>query len=114
MLPDGRKAEFMLISDKKDRIIPEKTYTKWFDYDKIINYLVLRYRRTGDYLSINADNNHKTLKEYMIAEKVPRKDRDSMPLLADGSHILWVIGMRISQEYKVTEATKRILQVTIR
>ncbi|MDD6202396.1 MAG: tRNA lysidine(34) synthetase TilS [Lachnospiraceae bacterium] len=114
LLPDGRKAEFMLISDKKDRIIPEKTYTKWFDYDKIINYLVLRYRRTGDYLSINADNNHKTLKEYMIAEKVPRKDRDSMPLLADGSHILWVIGMRISQEYKVTESTKRILQVTIR
>ena len=34
-------------------------------------------------------------------------------LLAAGSHILWVIGQRISEAYKVTLKTKHILEVCI-
>jgi tRNA(Ile)-lysidine synthase len=34
-------------------------------------------------------------------------------LLADDSHIIWVVGYRISEHYKVTENTKRILQVQL-
>ncbi len=34
--------------------------------------------------------------------------------MADGSHILWIPGLRISEKYKVTEDTKRILKVRIR
>ena len=53
----------------------------------------------------------KRLKDYMIDQKIPKELRDSIPLLADGSHILWIIGYRISSYYKVKEETKRILQV---
>ena len=34
-------------------------------------------------------------------------------LLADGSHILWVVGKRISEGYKVTKETKRVLKVQV-
>lgn len=97
----------------KGREIPRKTYTKWFDYDKIKCYPMIRHRRTGDYLIISENGNHKSIKEYFIEEKIPREERDKMLLLAEGNHVLWVIGKRISEYYKVTEKTKTILQVNI-
>lgn len=33
--------------------------------------------------------------------------------MAEGSHVLWVIGGRISEYYKVTEETERILKVQV-
>lgn len=59
------------------------------------------------------DGKKKTVARYMIDEKIPRDQRDQIPVLADGSHILWVIGYRISEYYKITDTTKRILQVKV-
>ena len=58
-----------------------------------------------------AKGGHKKLKSYFIDEKVPREQRDSIPLLADGQHILWVTGYRISEAYKITEDTRNVLKV---
>jgi tRNA(Ile)-lysidine synthase len=44
-------------------------------------------------------------------EKFPRKIREEIPLLAEGSHVLWITGHRISEAYKVDEDTRTILQV---
>ena len=46
-------------------------------------------------------------------EKIPAAQRESLHLLADGDHILWVPGHRISEGYKVTAETTRILKVQI-
>ena len=55
---------------------------------------------------------HKKLKRIFIDGKIPAGERGCMPLLADGRHIIWAAGTgRISEEYKVTERTGRILQV---
>ena len=109
----GEPLEFTLLKNDNCTEIPRKRYTKWFDYDKIISCLELRNRRKGDFLTITADGRKKSVKEYLIEEKVPREERDKLLLLADGSHILWVVGMRISEHYKVTEQTRNILQVTV-
>ena len=60
---------------------------------------------------VNSDMNKKSLKSYFINEKVPKEKRDNIKLLADGSHIMWIIGMRISEYYKVDENTTRVLEV---
>lgn len=99
---------------QKGQNIPEKTYTKWFDYDKITTVLVFRTRETGDYLTIDSALRKKSVKEYMINEKIPKMQRERIYLLADGPHILWIPGYRISQYYKVNENTKRILQVQLK
>jgi tRNA(Ile)-lysidine synthase len=106
----GNLFEFSLEEWQKNDEIPVNRYTKWFDYDKIKDGIVLRTREPGDYLA-NADGAHKKLKDYLIDCKVPREERDKCILLADGSHIIWVVGMRISEEYKITEQTRRILKV---
>ena len=73
----------------------------------------MRNRLTGDYLTINEALQKKSLQDYMVDAKIPKEQRDEVWLLADGHHIVWAVGYRISQEYKVTEDTKRILQVRL-
>ena len=93
--------------------IPKKGYTKWFDYDKIKGTLLLRNRCLGDYFIIDAQGRRQSLKKYLINEKIPARKREEILVLADGSHILWVIGGRISEAYKVTKDTERILEVQV-
>lgn len=93
--------------------IPQKTCTKWLDYDKIDEDISIRGRLTGDYFQINASGGHKKLKEYFIQEKIPQAQRQKIPLLACGSHVLWVVGKRISEACKVTPETKRILEISV-
>lgn len=105
------------VNDEKieagNEIIPEKTYTKWFDYDKIVPNAVFRTRRNGDYLVINQSGSHKKLKDYLIDCKVPREKRDDLLLLAIGSEVLWVVGYRIGESAKISKDTKKILQIKV-
>lgn len=102
--------------DKEDEnfiIIPKNSCTKWFDYDRMVNTVVLRNRRQGDYFQINQKGSHKKIKDYFIDKKVPKEDREEMVLLADGKHIIWILGDRISEAYKVNKKTRRILVVDV-
>lgn len=114
--------ETQLIDVEKENVNPEdlekylkknqKLCTKCFNYDKIVSNVQIRNRRAGDYLTINRDGGKKKLKSYMIDEKIPAHMRDKIPVIADGSHIMWVYGGRMSEGYKVTAGTKRILKIT--
>lgn len=90
---------------------PDEMYTKWMDYDKIKGALCLRTRREGDFYFLESGG-RKTLKTYFTDEKIPAGERDRIPLVADGSHVLWIVGGRISAAVRVTENTRRILRVT--
>lgn len=100
------------ILQKKDidlQNIPQKKYTKWIDYDKIKDNLVVRTRRQGDYLTVNTLNQRKTLKAYFVDNKIPQEERSRIFLVAEGNHIIWIVGGRISSYYKVSESTEHIL-----
>ncbi len=103
---------FSLIKTKNLQNIPQKKYTKWFDYDTIKGSIVIRTRRSGDYLTVNAANQRKSLKSYFIDNKVPRELRGHICLIAEDSHVIWAVGGRISSYYKVSELTETILQVS--
>lgn len=88
----------------------KKNCTKCLDCGKINNTISLRFARQGDFMQIHAGGHTKKLNRLFIDEKVPSYERGRTPLLADGAHVLWVAGMeRISEAYKVTEDTKKIL-----
>ena len=56
----------------------------------------------------------KLLRRYLMDEKIPRDQRDALPLLCCESHVVWVIGYRISEAFKVSETTEKILEVQFR
>ena len=113
-ITDNRVVEIKIFDRPDDICIEQKTYTKWFDYDKIINCVKIRTRSQGDYLTINSDMGRKSLKDYLIDNKIPKEERDGVYVVADGSHVMWVIGLRISEYYKVTDKTKKIMEISVK
>ena len=91
--------------------IPKNRYTKWFDYDKIKDAIILRKRQSGDVLSF--PNGTKTVKAFFVDEKIPKEERNQITLVACGKEILWIPGMRSSEAYLVQETTKNILQIEL-
>ena len=86
--------------------IPKKRFTKWIAYATIAQKesqkLCFRTRRPGDVLVVRQDGSRKKLSDYLIDEKIPLSLRDRVVLLAIGSEVLWVAGMRISEKARVT------------
>lgn len=108
----GRRFQVEFLEKPENMLcFPEKKYTKWLAYDTIKHDVCLRTRRTGDYLIINQAGGKKKLKDYMIDQKIPREERDHILLLAEGSHILWVVGWRISEAAKVTDQKNNIIKI---
>ena len=59
--------------------------------------LVLRPRQTGDEIALPRRGGTKTVKKLFIDEKVPRRDRERVPVLADGAGVLAVAGFGADQ-----------------
>ena len=105
--------EFQTFPYEKSQIIPQKTYTKWFDYDKITRIMCLRPRQAGDYLTVNQQMGRKSLQDYFVDQKIPKENRNSLYVLAMDHHVVWVPGLRISEYFKITEQTEHVLQVKV-
>lgn len=122
LLPEDREKElsiggytvvYRLISNNF-AVIEEKKYTKWLDYDKMGNHVVIRHRSPGDRITVLPSGGSKKLKDHLIDRKIPQKERDDLWLLAAGQEILWIIGDRIGENYKVTDTTRKILYIQIK
>lgn len=107
----GYSISFELLEYKKTMRIPKNGYTKWFDYDKIKTAVVIRTRQVGDYLQISKQGGKKSLKSVFIDNKIPSDSRDKIPLICDENHILWILGGRTSEGYRIDEETKTVLVV---
>ncbi len=101
------------ILTKDDNFVMEKAKNiKYFDFDKVKGNLKVRNRREGDRFIPFGMKGSKKLKDYFIDEKVPRDLRNRIPLVVDEENILWVVGYRTSELYKVTDETRRILLIS--
>ncbi len=85
----------------------------YMDRSKIKENLILRNRNPGDIFSPMGLKGSKKLKDYFIDEKIPKEERDSVELIADGKEIVWVVGKRLSENYKITNSTKDVLKIKI-
>jgi tRNA(Ile)-lysidine synthase len=84
----------------------------FFDMDRAIMPLRIRKRKHGDRFVPLGMGGSKKLKEFLIELKIDRKRRDSIPLLVDKEdRIMWVVGYRIDDRFKVTPSSQRILLV---
>lgn len=90
----------------------KNNYTKYFDCDTIEDKLCVRTPMAQDYICINENGNKKKLSKFFKDEKISSRIRDKLPLLTCGQEVLYVVGYRRCENYKVTRDTKRILVVT--
>lgn len=84
---------------------------EYFDFKKLKLPIYLRFRKTGDIITPIGMSGTKRLKSVFVDEKVPYGARASTPLLVSGGKIIWVCGVKRSDEAKVGRAAKKILKV---
>lgn len=76
--------------------------------------LVVRTRRPGDRFIPLGMGGPKKLQDFLVDEKVPRGERDSVLLVAAPEEIAWVAGHRIDDRFKVTPETRQLLRLRMR
>lgn len=109
----NQKITINLFDKNEMQVISRDKFTKCFDFDKVNNRLNVRNRREGDRFWPLGLTGTKKLKDFFIDLKVDREERDLVPLLCDGDEIMWVVGYRMSENYKVTNDTARVLVVAL-
>ena len=87
-------------------------YVSFFDYEKLGCSVEVRKRRDGDIFKPLNSNGTKKLKKYFIDKKIDRLKREEMYLLSKEKEIVWIIGDKVSDNYKVTKNTRKIVRVT--
>ncbi|MCK4400968.1 tRNA lysidine(34) synthetase TilS [bacterium] len=89
----------------------QNRYQEYLDYNKIKKPVFIRTRKQGDTFQPLGMKGKKKIKDFLIDQKIPQPEKRKVLLLTDKTDIIWLIGFRISDKFKVTEKTKQVLKV---
>ena len=53
----------------------------------------------------------KTIKKYFIDKKIPKEERDRVPLVLSNEDVIWIPGRYLAEHIRITETTKRICKL---
>ena len=95
------------------RIDPDPN-VEFFDYDKVAENIVVRTWKESDrFVPLGMKKSIK-LSDFFVNQKVPVFRKEEYPLFVSNGEIFWVGGLRISERFKVTKRTKRVLKGVIK
>lgn len=112
----GFDFEFCIVDNDKNikSNLRHNKFEKYFDFNKIQKYITIRARKDGDKMIPFGMTGSKKIKDIFINMKIPKEQREIIPLLCFDDKISWIVGVRVSDEFKVTADTKKILKVVAR
>jgi tRNA(Ile)-lysidine synthase len=90
---------------------PRDQHIACLDYEKLDLPLVLRRWEKGDYFYPLGLNHSKKVSDFFIDQKVNRIDKNRSWILASGEQIVWILGYRLDDRFKVTQQTRYILEI---
>ena len=83
------------------------TKTALLDLEQLQFPLILRKWQAGDHFQPLGMVKKKKLSNFLIDEKVPLFEKENTYVLTSGNDIVWVVGKRIDDRYKITDASNR-------
>jgi len=82
--------------------------------DKLDDIFILRKWKSGDYFQPLGMKGTKKISDFLTEQKVPSSDRNNYLVLTNNETIVWVVGLRISDKFKLTDKTKKAIKLWIK
>lgn len=105
---------FKVIKNTATVTLPTSTQQAALDYDKLIFPLEIRRWKVGDRFRPLGMKGEKKLSDFFIDKKLSIAEKENTWVLCSAKKIVWVLGLRIDDYYKVTASTKKIYLVEIK
>ena len=83
------------------------------DLDKLIFPLRLRTWKQGDSFIPLGMTGKKKISDFMIDKKIPLNLKERQLLIESGDKVVWVIGHRIDDRFKITDRTQKVIELRI-
>lgn len=115
LLPDGKirgiPGTNLLIECKKPeiyKILTSSHDTFYLDCDRIEGNLFVRSRQEGDRISLFSGGGSKTLKKLFIERRIPRPQREAVPVIADERGVAAVYGFGVNVGHMAQNAANSL------
>ncbi|MDD3100582.1 MAG: tRNA lysidine(34) synthetase TilS [Bacteroidales bacterium] len=92
-------------------VIPEGPAVAALDADTLLFPLRVRPWEEGDRFIPLGMKGYKKISDFLTDLKIPLYDKDRIQVLCSGNDIVWVIGLRIDNRFRITKKTTTILLV---
>lgn len=87
---------------------------EYIDAEKISGELILRNWKEGDRLLPIGFHTYKKVSDILTDAKIPAHIKKKILVLCDEREIIWILGVRSSEKYKITEHTKKVIKLRVR
>ncbi len=104
--------QISLEENYSDFVFKSNPSTAYFNADKLQFPLTIRKWKQGDRFIPFGMKGSKLLSDYFIDNKIDRFTKDNIWLLLSGGEIIWIIGHRTSDTFRVGVGCKRVLKVS--
>ena len=98
----------------KDFKIRKEQNIACLDFEKLEFPLLIRKWQQGDYFQPLGMTGFKKVSDFFIDEKIPVHEKENTWLLCSGNKIVWIIGQRIDNRFKITDKTGKVIKIEIR
>ena len=111
---DFKKLPFLIeASLSGSKKIISKRNTAQIDFNKALFPLKLRKWQQGDKFVPLGMNSYKKISDFLINQKVSRFEKENIWLLLNKNEVVWVVGQRLDERYKINSKTKKILKLEL-
>ncbi len=101
----------ILFFDEADALNDNSKNCIYVDKEKLVFPLELRIWKSGDVFYPLGMKGKKKLSKYLKDEKLSLVEKEQIWVLTSDNDIVWVLGMRADNRFKVTDNTKQILKI---
>ena len=105
--------EMEVLNREELQIIPDDPWIACLDLDEIQFPLTVRHWMHGDYFFPLGMDQNKKLSDFFVDEKVPVPEKEQIWIMASGKKIVWIMGHRIDNRFRITPSTSRVLMLRI-
>ncbi|HOO83647.1 MAG TPA: tRNA lysidine(34) synthetase TilS [Prolixibacteraceae bacterium] len=102
-----------LIDFSSDFKIPKSPNFAVLDFEKLSFPLMIRRWRTGEYFKPLGMSGFKKLSDFFIDQKMSIPEKENAWVLISDNKVVWIIGKRIDDRFKLTPNTKKVLQIEL-